>query len=95
MLFELNTKDQECTRIHCWKRHTISPFSIRLIFFEVGGNVAKGKGERSLAGIWGLIQELVTNDSYSGFYSRVAANAQDPNKLVVRSKLWRLRAGEP
>jgi hypothetical protein len=69
-----------------------SPPLYRTNFSEGSGNVAKGG--RIPAGIWGLIQKLVTNDSYSGFYNRVAANVQDSNKLVVRRKLWHPKAQE-
>jgi hypothetical protein len=75
------------------KERHIFPFHYRANFSEGGCNIAKG--ERILAGIWGLIQELVTDDISSGFYSRVAANAQDSNKLVVTGKLWRLRTEGP
>lgn len=74
------------------ERDTVSPFSIGLIFPKAAVTLRRGGGIP--AGIWGLIQELVTNDSYSGFYNRVAAKVQDSNKLVVRRKLWHLRAQE-
>jgi hypothetical protein len=69
------------------------PFLYRTNFSEGGGNIAKGG--RILSGTQGLIRKLVTDDISSGFYSRVAANAQDSNKLVVTHQLWRLRTEGP